>query len=78
MRQGLKNRIKFDPSNPPRMNNIKTDYLLRNSFNARVKETYCVSNGACSNNVDASGNWVGMNQKKNKLLDIIMHLLGNH
>lgn len=64
MRQGLKNRIKFDPSNPPRMNNIKTDYLLRNSFNARVKETYCVSNGACSNNVDASGNWVGMNQKK--------------
>ena len=27
MRQGLKNRIKFDPSNPPRMNNIKIDYL---------------------------------------------------
>jgi hypothetical protein len=64
MRQGLKNRIKFDPSNPPRMNNIKIDYLSRNSFNARVKDTYCVSNSACSNNKDASGNWVGMAQIK--------------
>tara|TARA_B110000858_G_scaffold16174_1_gene16330 strand:- start:221 stop:1327 length:1107 start_codon:yes stop_codon:yes gene_type:complete len=64
MRQGLKNRIKFDPSNPPRMNKIKTDYLSKNSFNARVKDTYCVSNGACSNNKDANGRWTGVSQKQ--------------
>ena len=64
MRQGLKNRIKFDPSNPPRMNNIKTDYLSKNSFNTRVKDTYCAPNGSCSNNRDASGNYIGVNQKQ--------------
>ena len=64
MRQGLKNRIKFDPSNPPRMNKIKTDYLSKNSFNTRVKDTYCVSNGACSNNKDANGRWTGVSQKQ--------------
>jgi len=64
MRQGLKNRIKFDPTNPPRMNKIKTDYLSKNSFNTRVTDTYCVTNGSCSNNKDANGNWVGVNQKQ--------------
>ena len=64
MRQGLKNRIKFDPSNPPRMNNIKTDYLSKNSFNTRVKDTYCAPNGSCSNNRDASGNYIGVSQKQ--------------
>ena len=64
MRQGLKNRIKFDPSNPPIMNNIKTDYLSKNSFNTRVKDTYCAPNGSCSNNRDASGNYIGVSQKQ--------------
>ena len=64
MRQGLKNRIKFDPSNPPRMNNIKTDYLSKNSFNTRVKDTYCAPNGSCSNNRDAIGNYIGVSQKQ--------------
>ena len=64
MRQGLKNRIKFDPSNPPRMNKIKTDYLSKNSFNTRVKDTYCAPTGSCSNNKDANGNWTGLSQKQ--------------
>ena len=28
MRQGLKNRIQFNPSDPPRMSVFKTDYLI--------------------------------------------------
>jgi len=64
MRQGLKNRIKFDPLNPPTMNKIKTDYLSKNSFNTRVKDTYCAPNGSCSNTKDANGNWIGVNQKQ--------------
>jgi len=62
MRQGLKNRIKFNPSNPPRMNVIKTDYLSRNSFNKRISNPNCVSNG-CSNVQDASGFWIGQHQQ---------------
>ena len=62
MRKGLKDRIKFNPSNPSRMNVIKTDYLSRNSFNKRIGNIHCVSNG-CSNVQDASGFWIGPNQQ---------------
>jgi len=46
------------------MNKIKTDYLSKNSFNTRVKDTYCAPNGSCSNTKDANGNWIGVNQKQ--------------
>lgn len=62
MRKGLKDRIKFNPSNPSRMNVIKTDYLSRNSFNKRIGNSHCVSNG-CSNVQDASGFWIGPHQQ---------------
>ena len=62
MRQGLKNRIKFDPSNPSRMNRIKTDYIARNSFNRRIPNPHCAPNGGCGNVQDASGFWIGSNQ----------------
>ena len=62
MRQGLKNRIKFDPSNPSRMNRIKTDYISRNSFNKRIGNAFCAPTGGCSNVQDASGFWIGSNQ----------------
>ena len=62
MRQGLKNRIKFDPSNPSTMNRIKTDYISRNSFNARIGNAFCAPTGGCSNVQDASGFWIGTNQ----------------
>ena len=62
MRKGLKDRIKFNPSNPSRMNVIKTDYLQRSSFNKRIGNSNCVSNG-CSNVQDASGFWIGTNQQ---------------
>ena len=62
MRQGLKNRIKFDPSNPSRSSIIKTDYLSRNSFNKRIPNPHCAPNGGCGNVQDASGFWIGTNQ----------------
>jgi hypothetical protein len=46
------------------MNKIKTDYLSKNSFNTRVKDTYCAPTGSCSNNKDANGNWTGLSQKQ--------------
>ena len=55
MRQGLKNRIKFDPNNPTRMSMIKTDYLQRNSFNSRIPNGNCAPTSGCSNVQDASG-----------------------
>ena len=70
MRQGLKNRIQFNPSNPPRMNFRSTDFLLRNSYNRKIGNAtsssiitgnyppVCVPNGSCSNVQDASGFWV--------------------
>ena len=70
MRQGLKDRIQFNPSNPPRMNRIKTDYILKNSYNRKIGNatsssiitsnypSVCVPNGSCSNVQDASGFWV--------------------
>jgi hypothetical protein len=64
MRQGLKDKIQFNPSNPPRMNLISTDYLLRNSFNSRIGNAYCAPNGSCSNVQDASGFWVRTDQTK--------------
>ena len=63
MRQGLKNRIQFNPSDPPRMSRIKTDYLTRQSFNKRVGNANCAPNGECSNSRDASGIYVGPNQQ---------------
>jgi len=63
MRQGLKNRIQFNPSDPPRMSRIKTDYLTRQSFNARVSNAGCAPNGECSNARDISGFYVGTDQK---------------
>ena len=62
MRQGLKDRIQFNPSNPSRMNMISTDYLYRNSFNSRIGNLNCVPNGNCSNVQDASGFWVRTDQ----------------
>ena len=62
MRQGLKNRIKFDPNNPTRMSMIKTDYLQRNSFNSRIPNGNCAPTSGCSNVQDASGFWIGTNQ----------------
>ena len=62
MRQGLKDRIQFNPSNPSRMNMISTDYLLRNSFNNRIGNAFCAPNGTCSNVQDASGFWIRMDQ----------------
>ena len=64
MRQGLKNRIQFNPSDPPRMSVFKTDYLSRNSFNSRLGNgTYCPPNGGCSNIQDISGYYVGTSQQ---------------
>lgn len=62
MRQGLKNRIKFDPSNPSRSSIIKTDYLSRSSFNKRIPNPNCAPTGGCGNVQDASGFWIGANQ----------------
>ena len=74
MRQGLKDRIQFKPSDPPRMNLISTDYLLRNSYNRKIGNAtsssiitsnyppVCVPNGSCSNVQDASGFWVRTDQ----------------
>ena len=70
MRQGLKDRIQFNPSNPSRMNFRSTDFLLRNSYNRKIGNatsssiitsnypSVCVPNGSCSNVQDASGFWV--------------------
>jgi len=70
MRQGLKDRIQFNPSNPSRMNFRSTDFLLRNSYNRKIGNAVgssiitnnypavCVPNGSCSNVQDASGFWV--------------------
>jgi len=63
MRKGLKDRIKFNPSNPSRMNVIKTDYLSRNSFNKRIGNAFCAPKAGCSNVQDASGFWVGTSQQ---------------
>ena len=63
MRQGLKNRVQFNPSDPPRMSVFKTDYLTRQSFNQRVGNANCAPNGECSNFRDASGVYVGPNQQ---------------
>uniref|UniRef100_A0A6C0J9M1 Uncharacterized protein n=1 Tax=viral metagenome TaxID=1070528 RepID=A0A6C0J9M1_9ZZZZ len=65
MRQGLKNRVEFNPKNPPRMM-IKTDYITQNSLNKRINDTYCAPNGSCSNNKDANGNWIGTSQNKSQ------------
>tara|TARA_Y100001936_G_scaffold78929_1_gene77376 strand:- start:3762 stop:4862 length:1101 start_codon:yes stop_codon:yes gene_type:complete len=62
MRQGLKDRIQFNPSNPSRMNMISTDYLYRNSFNSRIGNANCAPDGNCSNVQDASGFWIGTSQ----------------
>ena len=64
MRQGLKNRIQFNPSDPPRMSRIKTDYLTRQSFNKRVGNPHCAPNGGCSNTRDASGVYIGLHQQQ--------------
>ena len=76
MRQGLKDRIQFNPSNPPRMNRIKTDYILKNSYNRKIGNatsssiitnnypSVCVPNGSCSNVQDASGFWIEIDQTK--------------
>ena len=64
MRQGLKNRVQFNPSDPPRMSVFKTDYLTRQSFNKRVGNANCAPNGECSNSRDASGIYVGPNQQR--------------
>ena len=63
MRQGLKNRIQFNPSDPPRMSVFKTDYLTRQSFNQRVGNANCAPNGECSNARDISGYYVGTHQQ---------------
>ena len=63
MRQGLKDRIQFKPSDPPRMSVFKTDYLTRQSFNDRVANAGCAPNGECSNARDISGFYVGTAQK---------------
>ena len=68
MRQGLKDRIQFNPSNPSRMNMISTDYLHRNSFNSRIGNANCVPNGNCSNVQDASGFWVRTDQNAQQTL----------
>ena len=64
MRQGLKDRIQFNPSDPPRMSRIKTDYLTRQSFNKRVGNANCAPNGGCSNTRDASGIYIGKHQQE--------------
>ena len=63
MRQGLKDRIKFNPSQPSRMSMIKTDYLTRNSYNNKIPNNGCAPTGSCSNSKDANGFWVGTNQE---------------
>ncbi len=62
MRDGLKKRIQFNPSNPSRLNYSRNDYIARNSFNSRIGNPNCFSNG-CSNVQDASGYWVGNKQQ---------------
>ena len=64
MRQGLKDRIQFKPSDPPRMSVFKTDYLTRQSFNDRVANAGCAPNGECSNARDISGFYVGTHQQE--------------
>ena len=64
MRQGLKDRIQFKPSDPPRMSVFKTDYLTRQSFNDRVANAGCAPNGECSNARDISGFYVGKHQQE--------------
>ena len=63
MRQGLKNRIQFNPSDPPRMSVFKTDYLTRNHHNKRIGNKHCAPNGECSNARDISGYYVGTHQQ---------------
>ena len=63
MRQGLKNRIQFNPSDPPRMSVFKTDYLTRNHNNKRIGNKHCAPNGECSNARDISGYYVGTHQQ---------------
>ena len=62
MRDGLKKRIQFNPSNPSRLNSSRNDYIARNSFNSRIGNPNCFSNG-CANVQDASGYWVGSTQQ---------------
>ena len=62
MRDGLKKRIQFNPSNPSRLNYIKNYYIAKNTFNSRIGNPNCFSNG-CANVQDASGFWVGSKQQ---------------
>ena len=63
MRQGLKDRIQFNPSDPPRMSVFKTDYSTRQSFNKRVGNANCAPNGECSNYRNDTGVYIGTHQQ---------------